>query len=32
MISGTFSIAYGVVTDIASPAERGSFVSVVSFR
>ncbi|KAI9888889.1 MAG: hypothetical protein M1814_006178 [Vezdaea aestivalis] len=30
-ISGTFSIAYGVVTDIASPAERGSFTSVVSF-
>jgi hypothetical protein len=29
---GTFSIAYGVITDIASPAERGSFVSVVSFR
>lgn len=28
---GTFSIAYGVVTDIASPAERGSFVSAVSF-
>jgi MFS family permease len=31
MIPGTFSIAYGVVTDIASPAERGSFVSAVSF-
>lgn len=30
-ISGTFSIAYGVVTDVASPAERGSFVSAVSF-
>ena len=29
--SGTFSIAYGVVTDVASPAERGSFVSLVSF-
>lgn len=29
--SGTFSIAYGVVTDVASPAERGSFVSAVSF-
>ena len=28
---GTFSIAYGVITDVASPAERGSFVSVVSF-
>lgn len=30
-ISGTFSIAYGVITDVASPAERGSFVSAVSF-
>ncbi|OQV02732.1 hypothetical protein CLAIMM_07877 [Cladophialophora immunda] len=30
-ISGTFSIAYGVVTDVASPAERGSFASAVSF-
>ncbi|KAF2661793.1 MFS general substrate transporter [Lophiostoma macrostomum CBS 122681] len=30
-ISGTFSTAYGVVTDIASPAERGSYVSAVSF-
>lgn len=29
--SGTFSIAYGVIADVASPAERGSFVSVVSF-
>ncbi|KAL9107795.1 MAG: hypothetical protein Q9227_007310 [Pyrenula ochraceoflavens] len=29
--SGTFSIAYGVITDIASPAERGSFVSIFSF-
>jgi len=29
--SGTFSIAYGVVNDIASPAERGSFVSAISF-
>ncbi len=28
---GTFSIAYGVITDLASPAERGSFVSAVSF-
>lgn len=28
---GTFSIAYGVVSDVASPAERGSFVGVVSF-
>jgi len=31
IISGTFSIAYGVITDVASPAERGSFVSAVSF-
>ncbi|KAK7887555.1 hypothetical protein LTR67_009456 [Exophiala xenobiotica] len=30
-ISGTFSIAYGVLTDIASSAERGSFVGAVSF-
>ncbi|KAK3941808.1 MFS general substrate transporter [Diplogelasinospora grovesii] len=30
-ISGTFSVAYGVVTDIATPAERGSFVSAVAF-
>ncbi|KAK9417382.1 putative MFS general substrate transporter [Seiridium unicorne] len=30
-ISGTFSIAYGVITEIASPAERGSFVSAVAF-
>ncbi|KAK8136422.1 hypothetical protein PG984_004362 [Apiospora sp. TS-2023a] len=30
-ISGTFSVAYGVITDIASPAERGTFVSAVSF-
>ncbi|ORY56952.1 major facilitator superfamily domain-containing protein [Pseudomassariella vexata] len=30
-ISGVFSIAYGVVTYIASPAERGSFVGAVSF-
>lgn len=29
--SGTFSIAYGVVTDVASPAERGSFGALVSF-
>ena len=29
--SGTFSIAYGVITDVASPAERGSYVSAVSF-
>ncbi|KAK7966607.1 uncharacterized protein PG986_000884 [Apiospora aurea] len=25
-ISGTFSVAYGVITDIASPAERGTFL------
>ena len=30
-ILGTFSIAYGVITDVASPAERGTFASVVSF-
>ncbi|KAF2105863.1 major facilitator superfamily domain-containing protein [Lophiotrema nucula] len=30
-ISGLFSVAYGVITDIASPAERGSYVSAVSF-
>ncbi len=30
-VLGTFSIAYGVLTDIASPAERGSFVGAVSF-
>ncbi|MCJ1435229.1 hypothetical protein MMC27_004601 [Xylographa pallens] len=29
-ISGTFSIAYGVVADVTSPAERGSFVGIVS--
>lgn len=30
-ISGTISIAYGVVTDISTPGERGTFVIVVSF-
>ncbi|KAF1836461.1 MFS general substrate transporter, partial [Decorospora gaudefroyi] len=30
-ISGTFSIAYGVVVDVATPAERGSFAALVSF-
>jgi len=30
-ISGVFAIAYGVVADIASPAERGGFVGIVSF-
>ena len=28
---GLFSVAYGVITDVASPAERGSYVSAVSF-
>lgn len=31
MWSGTFSITYGVVADVASPAERGSFAILVSF-
>ncbi|TLD28420.1 hypothetical protein PspLS_03372 [Pyricularia sp. CBS 133598] len=30
-ISGIFAVAYGVVTDIATPAERGSYVAAVSF-
>ncbi|KAL8922889.1 MAG: hypothetical protein Q9172_003363 [Xanthocarpia lactea] len=30
-ISGTFSIAYGVLVDISTPAERGSYVSALSF-
>ncbi|KAK7973043.1 Major facilitator superfamily transporter [Apiospora saccharicola] len=30
-ISGTFSVAYGVLADIAAPSERGSFVSALSF-
>ncbi len=30
-LSGTLSVAYGVVTDVASPTEKGSFVSTVSF-
>ena len=30
-ISGTISVAYGVITDVATPGERGSFVSAVSF-
>ena len=30
MYVGTFSIAYGVVADIATPAERGSYVSALS--
>lgn len=28
---GIFSVAYGVVSDIATPAERGSYVAAVSF-
>lgn len=31
-VSGTFSVAYGVVADIASAAERGTHVGVLSFR
>ncbi|KAL9633774.1 MAG: hypothetical protein Q9204_003257 [Flavoplaca sp. TL-2023a] len=30
-ISGTFSIAYGVLVDISTSAERGSYVSALSF-
>ncbi|KAI8721663.1 MFS domain-containing protein [Fusarium sp. LHS14.1] len=30
-ISGTFSVAYGVIADISTPAERGAFVSALSF-
>ncbi|KAJ8133464.1 hypothetical protein O1611_g172 [Lasiodiplodia mahajangana] len=30
-ISGTFSVAYGVIADISIPSERGAFVSAVSF-
>ncbi|KAF2802420.1 major facilitator superfamily transporter [Mytilinidion resinicola] len=30
-ISGTFSVAYGVIADIATPAERGAFVGALSF-
>jgi Na+/melibiose symporter-like transporter len=30
-VAGTFAIAYGVVADIATPAERGSYVGVVAF-
>lgn len=29
--TGIFSVAYGVVADIATPAERGSYVAAVSF-
>jgi hypothetical protein len=28
---GVFALTYGVVADIASPAERGGFVGIVSF-
>lgn len=31
MLPGTFSVAYGVVADVASPAERGTFAALVSF-
>jgi len=30
-VAGTFAIAYGVLADIATPAERGSYVGVVAF-
>jgi predicted MFS family arabinose efflux permease len=30
-VPATNSIAYGVVADIATPAERGSFVTIISF-
>ncbi|KAK8102611.1 MFS general substrate transporter [Apiospora sp. TS-2023a] len=30
-ITGTFSVAYGVLADIAAPSERGAFVSALSF-
>ena len=28
--TGSFSVSYGVIADIASPAERGSFVGAVA--
>lgn len=28
---GTYSVAYGVIADIAAPSERGAFVGAVSF-
>ena len=31
LISGTFSIAYGVLADISTPGQRGSYVSALSF-
>ncbi|RKL12126.1 hypothetical protein BFJ70_g16315 [Fusarium oxysporum] len=30
-ISGTFSVAYGVIADISTPMERGAFISALSF-
>lgn len=30
-VAGTFAITYGVLSDIATPAERGSYVGVVAF-
>lgn len=30
-IAGTFAIAYGVLADITTPAERGSYIGVVAF-
>jgi len=30
-VAGTFAIAYGVLADIATPAQRGSYVGVVAF-
>ena len=30
-VAGTFPIAYGVLADVASPAERGSYIGVVAF-
>jgi MFS family permease len=30
-VAGTFAIVYGVLADIATPAERGSYVGVVAF-
>ena len=31
LTSGTFSIAYGVLADISTPGQRGSYVSALSF-
>lgn len=30
-IAGTFAIAYGVLADVTTPAERGSYIGVVAF-